>query len=214
VINRRRTPLVVSGVADGIGLVLGLSGFFLAGGALVLMRLHERLWLNSLTTASTPPLGPVLAGLLLTVLYAVAVIGLLAYLFARQQHLTSIYNTDPEQVEAGLTEAFDRLGLQPVRSGALFYFRREDEPRPTAAGTVLELETFSALRHVTLRWDPADAALRGPVEAELTGSLAEAPAEEPGEVGFWLMAVGLFLFGLSMVGLGIGLAAFWTGGGA
>lgn len=203
-VNRRREPLVVPGVLDGIALVAGLSGFFLFGGPLVLRRVGDQLYLDWLATSNEGVLGPAQVERLLGLLYFVAVACLVAYLFARQRHLTGVYNAEPDQVEAALDVAFDRLGLSPVRSGRLLYFPRPDGADGVA--TVLEVEPFAAFRHVTLRWDPADAPLRARVEAELADALADVEAG-PGDVGFWLLLAGVFLFGLAMVGVGIALAA-------
>lgn len=203
-VHRRREPLVVPGVLDGLGLVFGLSGFFLFGGPLILRRVGDRLWLDWLATSNDGVLGPAQVERLLGLLYVVAVVCLVAYLFARQRHLTGVYNAEPEQVEAALDAAFDRLGLSPVRSGRLLYFPRPDGTDEAAA--VLEVEPFAAFRHVTLRWDPAASPLRDRVEAELAEALADEEAE-PGDVGYWLLLAGVFLFGLAMVGVGVALAA-------
>jgi hypothetical protein len=56
----------------------------------------------------------------------------------------------------------------------------------------LQLDDFALMRHVSLRWDPADSPLRQEVEGALAGQLAEAPAAR-GELGGWLLLLGLFL---------------------
>lgn len=205
-VHRRREPLVVPGVLDGLGLVFGLSGFFLFCGPLILRRVGDRLMLDWLATSNAGVLGPAQVERLLGLLYVVAVACLVAYLFARQRHLTGVYNAEPEQVEAALDAAFDRLGLSPVRSGRLLYFPRPDGPADGEVAAVLEVEPFAAFRHVTLRWDPAASPLRDRVEAELVEALAD-EATEPGDVGYWLLLAGVFLFGLAMVGVGVALAA-------
>ena len=42
VINRRRRPLLVSGVWDGVGLLFGVSGFLLFAGPAIFSSLSER----------------------------------------------------------------------------------------------------------------------------------------------------------------------------
>jgi hypothetical protein len=51
--------------------------------------------------------------------------------------------------------------------------------------TVLEIDTFPAMWHVTLRWDPAHSLLRQKVEGELGRDLAETPVPSH-DLGLWL----------------------------
>jgi hypothetical protein len=64
---------------------------------------------------------------------------------------------------------------------------------------VLEVDTFAALRHVTLRWDPADSPLRQSVEIELNRALAEYPVPES-DLGAWFTLVSLVLIAGSFLG--------------
>lgn len=66
---------------------------------------------------------------------------------------------------------------------------------------VLEVESFPAMRHVTLRWEPGDSPLRGVVEADLDRRLAVAGAPYH-ETGLWLT-----LAGYAVLGLALGAAA-------
>ncbi len=72
-------------------------------------------------------------------------------------------------------------------------------PREELVGqnAVLEVEAFRALRHVTLRWDPADSPLRGVLEAELDRRLGVAGAPYH-ETGVWLTLLGYALLGASL----------------
>ncbi len=208
-INRRRTPLVVTGVWDGIMLIIGVSGFFLFGGRLILEQVTDRLRLGWLANSDTTTLGPGQVGLILALIYVLLVLCAVAYYFARQRQMTSIYAVDLEQVEDGLQSACEQLSLHPLRSGRLIFFRRPDQTGPDDPATVLEVEPFVAMRHVTLRWDPADAEVRESIEAKLTEYLAGTTAE-PGDVCVWFYIAGLFLFALASVSLGMGLAALWS----
>jgi hypothetical protein len=64
---------------------------------------------------------------------------------------------------------------------------------------VLELDSFPLMRHVTLRWDPADSPLRQVVEAELSERLAEMPAQE-NMLGGWLLTLGCLLLAFEVLG--------------
>jgi hypothetical protein len=65
--------------------------------------------------------------------------------------------------------------------------------------TILEVEPFPLMRHVTLRWGPADSPLRPEVERELARRLARTAAP-PHDVGGWLTLAGLFLLAASLLG--------------
>jgi hypothetical protein len=221
-INRRRTPVMVSGVSDFIGVLFAASGFLLVGGPAILSSLNERwrmFWLLGERPADSENFWQF--WMLLSVAYFAVVVGGAALVFRGQRHLTSVYNTDPELVQRCLVEVCEQMGLDPVQSGNLFVFGVEPATRPIAAGgdaiqaesapepaaptktllqqtAVLELEAFTRMRHVTLRWDPAQTALRREVEAALEKVLDETLVE-PSEVGVWLTLLGVTLFGATLI---------------
>jgi hypothetical protein len=65
-----------------------------------------------------------------------------------------------------------------------------DEQHFLGQTAVLEVDTWIKMRHVTLRWDPAESLFRHEIEAQLRLRLAEIPPEDS-EVGSWLMLAGL-----------------------
>jgi hypothetical protein len=214
-INRRRFPLLVSGVWDFIGLLFGVSGFLLLAGPALLSSLNER-W-----------------RLALSLLYFVLVAAGAAYLLWQQRPLTSVFNADRALIEKCLDRICAQLQIAPVRSGNLYLFglaveaaararvpahegiqaphylpqalTKSREPGQKQDGmrresgehefldqtAILEVETFPALRHATLRWEPVDSLFRREIEARLERALAEAPPAPEGEVGTWLMVLGL-----------------------
>jgi hypothetical protein len=125
-LNRRRYPLLVSGVWDGIGLVFAASGFLFFAGPAVFSSLRERwrlYWL--LGKGDTPVAGPDGAWpfwIVLSILYFVLIVAGAALYFWRQRRLTAVYNADATQVEHALAQVCERLGLNPIRSGGLFLF--------------------------------------------------------------------------------------------
>jgi hypothetical protein len=226
-LNRRRSPLLLSGVWDGIGLLLGVSGFLLFAGPAVFSGLSERWRLYWLLGRGNLPL----AGsddawriwLLLSLLYFVLVVGGATFYLRRQRRLTAIYNAEPGQVEEALLQVCSRRGLEPVRSGDLFLFGfappsssaiqtrpPEDKiasllplaQRERAAGNataILELDSFPLMRHVTLRWDPTDSPLRTILERELADELAQTPSYD-GLLGGWLLTLGFLLLAFELAG--------------
>lgn len=240
-INRRRHPLMMSGVWDFIGLLFAASGFLLLGGPAILSSLNERwrlFWL--LGRSSANPEGAWQFWLFLSLLYFLLVVVGAGTLLWRQRALTSIYNTDRSLVEKCLAQICEQLHLTPVRTGNLFLFGLGAEssalarvPAPgavqaphylpqavtTATGerrdgrgletgerdflgqtAVLEIEAFAALRHVSLRWEPADSLFRQVIEAQLELALAQTPSEGESEVGSWLTVLGLGLLALLFLG--------------
>ncbi len=245
-LNRRRYPLLVSGVWDGIGLVFAASGFLFFAGPAIFSSLRERWRLYWLLGKGDAPLaepeGVWQFWIFLSILYYVLIVAGTAFYFWRQRHLTAIYNADVAQVEHALTQICARLGLSPIRSGTLFLFglalgqpvsRRGDafekiqpppylpggahaeverreitaisatEERPEAMlskqAAILELDDFPLMRHITLRWDPADSPLRQAVERELADRLAQTPAAENPLSG-WLLTIGCLLLAGEMAG--------------
>jgi hypothetical protein len=217
-LNRRRYPLLVSGVWDGIGLLFGVSGFVLFAGPAIFSALSERwrlYWL--LGKADGPFAGPGSTWqlwLFLALLYLALVISGAVYYLRRQRHLTAIYNAATPQVEQALTQSCEQLGLNPVRSGDLFLFGfslppsvpseqiTATLPLPVATedrSAILELDSFPLMRHVTLRWDPVDSSLRPLVERELAQQLARMPSED-NLLGGWLLLLGFLLLGFEFLG--------------
>jgi hypothetical protein len=170
---------------------------------------------------------------LLSGAYFVVVVAGCALLLARRRRLTAIYNVAPPALQQVLDDVFCGLGLDPMRSGNLFLFglaaakgegtsaphepfqgphnRLPNAPtrpeRPDLAGeaAVLEVETFPALNHATLCWDPADTPLRREVENGLARLLRGVPAP-PSEFGGWMVLAGSTLVGFTAVA-SVGLVA-------
>jgi hypothetical protein len=222
-INRRRHPVMVSGVTDFIGILFAASGFLLFGGPGILSSLNERwrmFWLLGQRPGASAE-GFFQFWVFLSVLYFLIVVTGAALVFRTQRHLTAIYNADPGLIQRCLVQVCEQMGLDPARSGSLFVFGVEpagvtsavrDEGVQTSPAkkhfatasallhqtAVLELVPFTRMHHVTLRWDPADSALRREVEAELAKVLRETPVG-PSEMGVWLTMIGVTLFGLTVV---------------
>lgn len=195
-INRQPRPVLVSGTLDFVGVIFAVSGFLLLGGPAILTSLHERwrtLWLlgevgnvtDGLTQASR-------IYLLVAVGYLVLLILVFGLTLWQRRRLTVIYNVDLETVEEALESVSRTLGLEMVRSGPTYVFGLFDSPEKT----VLHLESFVLLKHVTLRWDAPTAAIRPQVEAELDRYLQHSLSPDH-ETGLWLTLMGSTLLGVS-----------------
>ncbi len=234
-INRHRHPLLISGVWDFIGLLFAVSGFLFFGGPAALSGLEDRwrmYWLlgQSAGESSGQEGGWPLWGILSAVYFVVVVAGA-GLLLARRRRLTTIYNVTPVILEQALTEACSDLGLAPQRSGNRFVFiaaagkagpeafstlspptDSPEGPRPPLAApapAILHLDSFPAMNHVTLRWEPANPPLRHSVETALAQRLREAAAPDS-ELGSWLILVGSTLLGfVAIAGLGLLALRLW-----
>lgn len=226
-LNRRSHPLLISGIWDGIGLLFGVSGFLLFAGPAVLSALNERWRLFWLLGKNAPSLaaaeGASQLWIFLSLLYFVLIVGGAVYFLVRQRQLTAIYNADTAQVERALLDVCEQLGFNPVRSGEMFLFGQPlgfvSDPggnRPEFASpdnqapvitansgleqpAMLSVDSFPLLRHVTLRWQPADAQCRRVIESELSRYLLE---QDSGDslVGGWLITLGLVLLSFNLTG--------------
>jgi len=216
-INRRRFPLLVSGAWDFIGVLFGVSGFLLLGGPALLSSLNDRwrlilslsyfvlvaggvaylLWQQRALTSiynierdriekcldricTQLQIAPIRSGNLY--LFGLAVE---AATLARVAAHGSIQG--PHYLPQAITTP---RGPESKRDGVKGEGGERDFLGQTA---ILEVETFPALRHVTLRWEPVDSMFRREIEAQLQRALAETPMASEGEVSAWLTAIGLCL---------------------
>jgi hypothetical protein len=125
-LNRRRHPLLVSGVWDCVGLLFAASGFLLFGGPAILSGLNERwrmFWLFGRPGVSArSPDGGWQFWVFLSVLYFVGVVAGCAAMLWRRRRTTAVYNAESWVVERALSQACEHLGLSPVRSGNVYLF--------------------------------------------------------------------------------------------
>lgn len=144
-INRRRYPLMVSGVWDFVGILFASSGFLLVGGPVILSTVtgsNERwrmFWLTGRPGSGLSSFDILWqTWLFFSVLYFATIVAGSAYILWRQRHLTSIYNAAPALVERCLEQVLEKLQLQPVRSGGLYLFGLAGEPAPPAQSKLVE----------------------------------------------------------------------------
>lgn len=165
--------------------------------------------------------------LVLASLYFLLIVAVSGFVFARRRGMTSIYNVEPAAAEEALIQSCEQLGLEPIRSGNVLVFglvldpppshpvgiqaphalpksqaaTREDPPiadELVGQNAVLEVETFPAMKHVTLRWDPHDSSVRSALESELDRRLGRVGSPYH-DTGAWLSLLGSGLLGMSML---------------
>ncbi len=199
-ITRRDHPTAVSGSWDFAGLALGLSGFILVGGGMVLSLLQSnfRFWMRGNFEALRAVwMQEQATWSLLVFFYLVLVLGAIGLaLLARRRSLV-VYNVEPAVFETILVEVFEQLGRAVERRGKLW----------VAGAPLFELDTFEGGRTVTLRWTSDDQRLFEDVTRHLRAALATQSTVKNAVTG-WLMAaavgsgtVVLCCFGLLIYGL-------------
>jgi hypothetical protein len=202
-VNRRANPTVMSGAWDFTGLILGLSGFILFGGGLLLSLLQSnvRFLMRGNFEAVRAAWGQDrLSWAVLALLYALVVIGgVMLTLKARRRTLV-VYNVEPAAFEATLAEVFDTIGVPIERRGNEW----------VGGVPLLELEPFPAGNTVTVRWLSEDEHLFQEIERQLREAVNGVPSGDnlsarwmmSGAVGSTVVIVFCFillLYGLSLV---------------
>ncbi len=199
-INRRPHPVMTAAVWDFVGVLFALSGFLVFGGPAFLGSLDEQsraFWLlGAVEPAKASPAGNWTFWVAVRLLYFAAVAGGAAFVLWKSRRLTSIYNVDSRWIFVALEQAYQRLGLNPLRYGDSFLIEGGTESAATLnQSSTLRVDVFPLMRHAMLHWNPADSPLRGEVEKELARLLAEAPpSEEENILGGCLTLLGVSLF--------------------
>jgi hypothetical protein len=197
-INRRPHPVMTAASWDFVGVLFALSGFLVIGGPAFLSSLDEQsraFWLLGVTEpAKASPAGNWTFWIAVRIFYFVAVAGGAAFVLWKSRRLTSIYNVDSRWIFVALEQAYQRLGLNPLRYGDSFLI--EGGTDAAFQGSTLRVDVFPLMRHAMLHWNPADSPLRGEVEKELARLLAESqpPSEEENILGGCLTLLGVSLF--------------------
>jgi hypothetical protein len=215
-VNRSRHPVLVRGTWDFAGVLLALSGFLVLGGPAILNGLYGERRVAWVLGGR----GHFLPGLdqhewyLWAVVWLSYYFGLIAgsaYLLWRRRRLLSIYNIDPEQFDRLLAAALRGLGLGGLRMGSRVVIEglgrgpSEALPVDPADGTgpttvaVLEVEPFTAMRHISLAWLDDRSSIQREIEIELEKVLAEAPPARESVAG-WFLAFALSLYCVTIAG--------------
>jgi hypothetical protein len=203
-ITRRDHPTPVSGPWDFAGLVLGLSGFIVFGGGLLLTLVQSnfRYWMRgNLEALRAAWVQERLTWSLLVCFYLVVVLGGIGLTFLARRRTLVVYNVEPAALEMALVEVFEQLGRSVERHGKLWA-----GPAP-----LCELDAFEAGRTVTLRWVSNDLRLFEDVVRHLRAAIAmqltdENPASRwlmsgaVGSAAIVLCSFGLLVYGLSLLG--------------
>jgi hypothetical protein len=179
-LNRRSRPAVVAGTWDFAALLLGLSGFLLYGGGLLLSLLQSnvRFWMRGNFEALRDAWGQEkVAWSLIVGAYLLLVVGGAALTLLSRRRTLVVYNVEPGPFETTLAEVFEQIGRPAERRGNLW----------VAGVPVCEAEPFAGGRTVTLRWVADDPRLFQEVERNLRAAVGGIPSAD-GQTARWLMS--------------------------
>jgi hypothetical protein len=201
-VTRGEHPKVLSGTWDFAGLLLGLSGFIVFGGGLILTLFQSnfRYWMRGNFEALRAVwIQERVTWMLLVSFYLLVVASVAGLTLAARRRSVVVYNIEPAAFEVLLGEVFDHLGRTVERRGRVW-----------ASGAPLcELDTYEAGHTVTLRWVSDDVRLFEAVERQLRAALATQTAGE-NPASRWLTAAGVgsavtvvCCFGLLLYGLSL-----------
>jgi len=208
-LNHRRRPTLLSGRWDFTGLLLGLSGFILMGGPLLVSTIDST-WRSVLFGGNFDRLRSAWDAnsriWSLTVLaYLLALAGTIYYMLHRRQQVSVIYNIDPAEVGGIIESAASGQGLRarsivggweilkPAKN-----FEADNElllTRREYSEATIAVESFVAFRNVSLRWQARDPQLLCALEQEIARRLQEVESPENPTAG-WLMTAAVSLFGV------------------
>jgi hypothetical protein len=219
-LNKRPHPTLLNGRWDLACLLLGLSGFLLVGGPVLLSAFDSRLRATifegnfghirqSLHPDAT--LWSILAGV-----YVASLAVTILLLMRSRGRVIVIYNLAPEDTENVLACVLERLHLPwRKRSGILevgslpndgahptekFAPPASDES-PFRSSSLLEANSFPAMQHVTLRWSDEEPEVRRAVELELDRALLNITSP-PNPVAGWFITASVALFLVMLLCMG------------
>lgn len=168
-LNHRRPPALFSGAWDFAYLLLGLIGFLILVGPVLLTGSQEswrRYWLHH----DQAPVGWWVVALC----YFVGLVVILAILLNRRRRLTVVYNVAPATIGEALAIVLARFGRHRVAGPAHFLVRKEPIEQ-----LAVELDTLAGFRFAMLAWDQVTRLERAEIESALHVELARLDAAEP-----------------------------------
>jgi hypothetical protein len=220
-LNGRTPPTLVPGPWDFGAVLLGLSGFLVLAGPVVL-TLADSVWRGYAFTGWAELRVMVrreaTAGSLMAVGYLLVVGAGVAWLLRARRPVTAVYNVAAPGVEATLVEVVETLGYPWRRAEG----RIEIDTRKPADPTIpprffphelaaVKVTAFPATGHATLRWAGEYDGVRAEVEAAAATALAPHAARKNPVAG-WLSLAAVSILGLMILWLAVLIYVVMTPG--
>jgi hypothetical protein len=200
-LNGRTPPTIVSGPWDLAAVLLGLSGFILLLGPLVITLLDST-WrgyaFGGWATLRTVGREEAMAGSIMAAGYFVILLGLILMCLNFRRRVTAIYNVAPESVETALVGVVEHLGYpwRQIRGEVEINLKKPTDltgpasrfyPHEVAS---VRISSFPATGHATLKWDGDWTDVRPEIEGVLPAALTSyAGSRNP--VSGWMFTAAL-----------------------
>ncbi len=202
-LNGRTPPTLVPGPWDFTAVLLGLSGFLLLAGPLLLSFLdsHLRGYLyGNWSELKTIGRAEARAWSLMAGGYLLIVGAIVSFVIMLRRRVTAIYNVHAESVEAAVTSVLDERGFDWRRGTGRIEIatnRRLDPTTPANfAGELasVRIDGSPSAGHALLRWSGTSDGVRHEVEAGLPHHLTvHSPARSPVAGWLYTAAAGIFI---------------------
>lgn len=202
-VNGRPMPVMVSGAWDFAAVLLGLSGFILLIGPM-LISLIDSTW-RAYTFGGWANLKGVgrreaLAGSIMAVGYLMILSTGITILLRSRRRMTAIYNVSSPAVEPSLIGVLDQHGYPWRRNRGQIEIgvkKTAEPPEPAARffpheTATVRIDMFAALGHASLKWSGAWLNVRSEVEASLI-TVLPAYASRRNPVGGWMFTAAMVI---------------------
>jgi hypothetical protein len=211
-LNGRTTPTLVPGPWDFGAVLLGLSGFLILAGPL-LLTVANSVWrgyaVSGWAELRVMVQREAMAGSLMAVGYLLVVGAGIAWLLRGRRPVTAVYNVAATTTETTLVEVLEQLGYPSRRADG----RIEIDTRKTIDPATpprffphemaaVKVTAFPATGHATLRWAGEYDGVRSEVEAVLPAALV-AHAGHKNPVAGWLTLTAVSILGVMLLWLAV-----------
>lgn len=219
-LNQRERPTIMSGPWDFACVLLGLSGFFLVGGPLILSvfdsNLRGNLFSGNFQQMRNAWDANSRIWSLLAASYFALLISCIALVMLLRRSVTIVYNVDTVALEGLVGQTLDAIGIPWKRTiggieiGGRVQSARpildDDTPAPSplkfaGRSAFLRIDAFPSVHHATLRWREAEPLLRCEIENGLEKTFAQIESP-PNSVGGWFMTASIALFFVMLAWMG------------
>jgi hypothetical protein len=195
-VNQRRRATMLSGIWDFTCLLLGLSGFLMAGGPVLVSAIDSgwrSYWFGGnfanlkKVWDTNSVIWSIIAGGYLT-----ALAGLIGLIMFFRKRTTVIYNVDPQALPEALIAALDacRLTWRQVMGGV--------EIGRAGDGGFVAIQSFPLMRNASLKWRNEDPLVRQEVEVAID-KLLQASDSPANPAGGWFMTAAVALFVIMVI---------------
>jgi hypothetical protein len=219
-LHSRRRPMMLDGKWDFACLLLGISGFLLILGPL-LLTIVDSTWRSIFVSGQLHRLGSVFekqailwSGL--GTVYVVAMVGLLVALLRSRGRSSVIYGMPANRFDALFSATLERVrrvwrvqkNVYEIRGG------RSETDVPVADANdfaEVEVDPFPSMGLVTLHWDEPVSAIRTEVELELEKTFERLETPSSPAAG-WFLTASVSIFMVMLVWMAFLIYTMWTSG--